>query len=243
MRKVEQMGSVLSFRQGHSPVHRLGPGWKLMICTIMSLSAFAARSDGVLAALLAANALYYLLAGLRPGEIWRDLRLFAMQMALVLLLYLLRFGVADGFQPGLHTALQLLLFFLPGVVMIRTTNLSRLMGLLRRRLPEKPAFVIFTSLRFVPLFAAELAMLRCVQSLRGAPLTPRKLINPLHWRELFTCLLIPMLVRAMEASREAALSAESRGFCPGDKPDYYHLVDIQSDLDERNGSNDTAHRH
>ena len=40
----------------------------------------------------------------------------------------------------------------------------------------------------------------------------RALANPLCWKDLFFCLLVPILVRAMKTADEAALSAETRGF-------------------------------
>ena len=40
----------------------------------------------------------------------------------------------------------------------------------------------------------------------------RQCLNPLNWKDLFSCLAIPMVVRALKTANEAALSAEARGF-------------------------------
>jgi energy-coupling factor transporter transmembrane protein EcfT len=83
---------------------------------------------------------------------------------------------------------------------------------LRRILPYRLAFLVATSLRFVPFFAREIHEIAVAQRLRGANLTARALVNPLCWKDLFFCLLVPILVRAMKTADEAALSAEARGF-------------------------------
>jgi len=195
-----------------SPVHKMGAGWKLIIGCLTSFAAFAAREPWALIGLVIINVTFYLLAGLRLRDLWRDLRFFVIQMAIVIILYVIRFGLHDGLWPGMRTSLQILLFFMPGVIFVRTTQSSQMIRGLRRILPAHLAFVVFTSLRFVPFFTRELREIAMAQRLRGAPLAPRQIINPLNWKEAFDCLTIPLLVRAMKTAREAALSAESRGF-------------------------------
>jgi energy-coupling factor transport system permease protein len=203
---------AFQYRAVDSPIHRIPAGWKLVIGCLLSFAAFAAREPWVLAGLAALNFAYYLLARLKLSELWRDVRFFLVQMAIIIILYLIRFGFPEGVWPGVRTGLQILFFFMPGVVLLRTTRSSDMIRGLRRILPESLAFVIFTSLRFVPFFARELREITMAQRLRGAPLAPRQLINPLNWREAFHCLTIPLVVRALKTAREAALSAEARGF-------------------------------
>jgi len=196
-------------------------GWKLVIGCLLSFAACAAREPWMLAGLAIVNLSYYLLARLRLSELWRDIRFFFTQMAIIIVLYIIRFGAAEGIWPGMRTGLQILFFFLPGAVLLRTTQSSHMIRGLRRILPESLAFVIFTSLRFVPFFARELREITVAQRLRGAPLAPRQLMNPVNWKEAFHCLTVPLVVRALETAREAALSAEARGFghTPGDNRD------------------------
>ena len=210
------------YRAVDSPIHRMPAGWKLAIGCVLSFAAFAAREPWILAVLAVLNLVYYLLARLRLSDLWRDIRFFLMQMAIIIVLYIIRFGLADGIWPGVRTGFQILFFFMPGAVLLRTTQSSDMIRGLRRILPESLAFVIFTSLRFVPYFARELREIIMAQRLRGAPLAPRQLINPLNWGEAFHCLTIPLVVRALKTAREAALSAEARGFGykPEDKGEY-----------------------
>jgi energy-coupling factor transporter transmembrane protein EcfT len=213
-RTVRQPRAVhaYQYRAVDSPIHRMPVTWKLLIGCLLSVAAFAARQPWLLVGLAVLNLTYYLLARLRLAELWRDIRFFLIQMAIIVVLYIIRFGVEDGIWPGVRTGLQILLFFLPGAVLLRTTQSSHMIRGLRRILPESLAFVIFTSLRFVPFFARELREITMAQRLRGAPLTLRQLANPLNWREALHCLTIPMVVRALKTAREAALSAEARGF-------------------------------
>ena len=86
-----------------------------------------------------------------------------------------------------------------------------MMGSLKKIMPERLAFLLFTSLRFLPFFARESREIVLAQQLRGAPIGIRQAWNPAHWKDLFHCLMIPLMVRALKSARAAALSAEARG--------------------------------
>ena len=86
---------------------------------------------------------------------------------------------------------------------------------LKKVLPMSLVFIIFTSLRFVPFFVREIEEIALMQRLRGASVAPRDLVDPRKWKDLFDCLFIPILVRAIKTAEEAALSAEARGFKAG----------------------------
>lgn len=183
-----------------------------MLALALSSAAVAAREPWMLAGLLTINLAYYLSAHLGFMNLWRDTRFFLVQMAVILLLYLLKYGIAEGLWPGLRTGFQILLLFLPGTVLLRTTQGTQMMQSLKRVIPERLSFLLFTSLRFVPFFARESREIAMAQQLRGAPVGIRYAWNPVHWPGLFQCLMIPLMVRAMKTARSAALSAEARGF-------------------------------
>jgi len=166
----------------------------------------------MLLGLLAVNLVYYLSAHLGLMNLWRDTRFFLVQMAIILLLFLVKYGVAEGLWPGLRTGFQILLLFLPGTTLLRTTQGTQMMRSLNKVMPERLSFLLFTSLRFVPFFARESREILMAQQLRGAPVGVRYAWNPVHWRDLFQCLMIPLMVRAVKTARSAALSAEARGF-------------------------------
>jgi len=207
-----QAGVAFQYCPNDSPVHRLAAGWKLALCGGLGALAVAARVPWALGALLAVNLAYYFAARLRLSDFWRDIRIFLIQMAVIVILYVVKYGPAEGLWPGIRTGVQILLLFLPGAVFLRTTQGSQMMRSLKRIMPERLSFVLFTSLRFVPFFAREFREIAMAQRLRGAPIAPRQLWKPAHWKDLFNCLMIPLMVRALKTAREAALSAEARGF-------------------------------
>lgn len=211
-------GHACRYVQADSPVHRLHASLKLAAALALVLAAVAAKSPVMLLALLAADCGLYLLARLGPLELWRDLRWLLINLAVVVALYTLRYGWPEGLGPGASTGLKVMLFFLPGALFIRTTQMARLGRDLRWLLPRSLSFLLFTSLRFVPFFAREMREIAMAQRLRGARLAPRQLINPLNWGDVVRCLLLPLMVRALQTAQDAADSAQARGFSTQAKP-------------------------
>ncbi|MBI1921994.1 MAG: energy-coupling factor transporter transmembrane protein EcfT [Geobacter sp.] len=190
----------------------MGAAWKLLLGFALGGAAVVAREPLYLLLLLLLVMWYYFAARLTVFDLWQDLRFFMFQAAVVIFLYCARHGVAEGLRGGVGTSLQIILFFLPGVVLVRTTRTTDMMNGLRRVVPYRISFLVFVSLRFIPFFARELKELTAAQRLRGARISPRELMDPRNWRDLVDCLLVPLLVRALKTADEVALSAEARGF-------------------------------
>lgn len=205
-------GHAYQFKTVNSPVHRLDTKFKFAIWIVMSTATFAAREPWAIAGLLLLNIAYYLLSRLGLVELWKDMRFFLVQMVIIVGLYAIRYGIQDGIWMGIRTTLQILLFFMPGMVFLRTTQSTQLMRDMKKILPVRFSFLIMTSLRFIPFFARELHEIYMAQQLRGARLTPRQFINPRNWRDFLNCLMIPLIIRALKTANEAALSAEARAF-------------------------------
>ncbi|WP_239026918.1 energy-coupling factor transporter transmembrane component T family protein [Geomonas oryzisoli] len=200
------------FAAHDSPVHRLGAGWKLLFGMVLSALAAGGRNPVTLSVLVAAALAYYLAARLTLADLWRDVRLFAYQAALVIPLYCLIDGVEKGLWPGVRISTQIVLFYLPGAVFLRTTRTSEAMAGLRRIVPYRLAFLVFVSVRFVPVFFRELEDIVALQRMRGARLSPREQLDPRNWPDLFNCLVLPLMVRALKTADEVSRSAEARGF-------------------------------
>jgi energy-coupling factor transport system permease protein len=205
-------GFAYQFRTVDSPVHRLDTKFKLALWIVMSAATFAVREPWAIAGLLLLNIMYYFLARLGLVELWKDIRFFLVQMVIIVGLYSIRYGIENGIWPGIRTTLQILLFFMPGMVFLRTTQSTQIMRDLKKILPVSFSFLIVTSLRFVPFFARELHEISMAQRLRGARLSPRQFINPRNWKDFLNCLMIPLIIRALKTANEAALSAEVRAF-------------------------------
>jgi energy-coupling factor transport system permease protein len=205
-------GYAYEFQPENSAIHRLDAKWKLTLWIVMSAAAFAAREPWAIAGLLLLNIMYYLFSRLSLVGLWRDIRFFLFQMVIIVGLYVLRYGIEDGIWPGIRTTLQILLFFMPGMVFLRTTQSARIIRDLKKILPVRFSFLIVTSMRFIPFFARELHEIAMAQRLRGARITPRQFINPRSWKDFLNCLMVPLIVRALKTANEAALSAEARAF-------------------------------
>jgi len=173
---------------------------------------------------------YYFIARLTLSDLWRDTRLFLIQFCILLALFLYQYGYPEGIWPGVRTSIQIVLFFIPGIVFLRTTQVSSMMKGLRGIVPHRVLFLLFTSLRFVPFFAREMQEITMAQRLRGARLSPRDIRRPVFWGDLFSCIILPLLVRALKTADEAALSAEARGMGARTERTYYDVRELEKYL-------------
>jgi len=191
---------------------RIATGIKLMVCMALSILAFAAREVSILIALSAAN--LALAFGFKAGTvaIWREIRkVVVWQTGFITALYLLRFG-AEGLLPGFRISWQLLLAFLPGIIFVQSTPHARIVETLMGVLPYKTAFVLATSIRFIPMVIGEIKSIREAQLFRGAKIAARDLIRPWHWGDLVHCLLVPVIVQSLQLSEQIARAAHARDF-------------------------------
>jgi len=205
-------GYACQFTAHDSPLHRMGAAWKLAFGLVLTALAAGARTPGTLIVLTLVALGYYALARLSLGDLWRDVRLFLFQAALVIPLHCLIQGVEKGGWTGVRISAQIILFYLPGAVFLRTTRTADVMSGLRRISPYRLTFLVCVSVRFVPFFFRELEEIMAAQRLRGARLLPRQQLDPRNWPDLFHCLLLPLMVRALKCAEEVSRSAEARSF-------------------------------
>jgi energy-coupling factor transporter transmembrane protein EcfT len=118
---------------------------------------------------------------------------------------------------------QIILFYIPGAVLLRTTRTGDMMRGLRRIVPYRLSFLVFVSIRFVPFFLRELDEIMTAQRLRGARLLPRQLVDPRNWGDLFHCLLLPLMVRALKTADDVSRSAEAREFGTRQQRTFYDI--------------------
>jgi len=183
-----------------------------VIALLLCFLAFGAKQAGSLAWLSGADSVFLLLR--RPGRrfLRRMLKAACWQAALIVGLYCLRFGYAEGWLAGLTTSWQLSLAFLPGAVFIETVPEHLITGMLNDVMPSRPAFVLATCLNFIPMVVAEARRIYEGQVLRGARILPRDLANPRNWPEMLNCLVVPMMIHSMKLAQEIALAAKARDF-------------------------------
>lgn len=206
-------GHAFHYRDTGSLLHRMGAGVKLGAVALAGAAALAAEGPLSLGLLLVAIASGYRLAGLDGRDLWQDARWLVVQGAVLVGLYVLRDGPGAA-GAGLRTGVQLALFFLPGALLLRTTPQGQLAETAQHWLPRRWAFGLATTLRLLPAFTRESHEIWGAQRLRGARLAPRELWHPRAWRDWVACVGVPLSVRAIRMSEEAALAAEIRGLAP-----------------------------
>ena len=205
-----------------TPFGRRLPAWLIVAgCTGLSVAAFGARTVESLAALSAAELVVALALCPERRRLAREgARLLAWQTAIIAGLYVLRFGV-DGIGEGGRTSWQLFLAFLPGMTLLRSMPPSRLVRTLNSIMPYQAAFVLATSLRFVPLVLREVRSIHEVQILRGARILPRDLMRPWNWPDLVHCVLVPAVIQSLALAGEISLAARARDFGSGKRRTYW----------------------
>jgi energy-coupling factor transporter transmembrane protein EcfT len=213
-----------------SIIHRLPAGWKILAGTSLSVLILVVREPVPLLLATTLCFLYYFLARLSLADLWRDIRIFLIQFIILLTLYVYKMGYPEGVWPAIRTSLQIVLFFIPGIVFLRTTQVSSMMKGLRGIVHYRVLFLLFTSLRFIPFFSREIQEIVMAQKLRGARLSPQDMRQLAFWRDLFSCIIIPLLVRALKTADEAALSAEARGMGAYPKRTYYDVQELEKFL-------------
>lgn len=198
--------------QLQAPPPLLPAGGALLLCFVLSLAAVLARSPNALAWLTLVNLVLMFVQRLDRQTLIRGGRLCLWQGGVVTALYLLRYGPAAGLWPGLRISWQLLLVFLPGLILISGVSGSRMAHALGKILPTRSAFVLSTSLKFLPLLVTEIAAIAEAQRLRGAKIRPRDLFWPGNWGDLLHCLVAPAVVRTLEIADNIACAARIREF-------------------------------
>jgi energy-coupling factor transporter transmembrane protein EcfT len=210
--------------------------WKTLGAVGLAALAVTARDAPSIAAVALVNGIAWRLGRLPFSALWRDVRWLLLQGALVVVVYALRDG-AQGFVAGLQVAARIVLFVVPAALILRTTELSAAMRDLRRWLPRELGFIAYASLRYVPFFARELKEIADAQRLRGVAASPRALLRPRSWPELYRAVAVPLVVRAVKVSGEAALAAEARGLRLGPEPEFPQGIRISR---QDQGRGDTA---
>ena len=198
-------------QQNHSK-KQTSPGWKLALCVLLSIGAFAARTPVLLLGTVFANLVMLLIFRPRWSFLYGALKVLVIQTIMITLLHCLRFGMTAGLKPGLMISLQLFLAFFPSVIFISTTSQSRVIEAMELIMPARAAFVAGTCLAFIPILLREIKSIYQVQILRGARILPKDLIHPKHWPDFAQCLLVPAIIHCMVRAKNIATAAQAREY-------------------------------
>lgn len=203
-------------------------GCLLLACLVLSISAFAARNFWIIGALALIDGVFALAVGLPAKKARRWIGWFFWQSVVIVGLYALRWG-ADGLLPGLRVSCQILLAFVPFQLAMFAVPHSQMVRHLGRVMPDRSAFVLATSLRFVPVLKKEFMAIYQVQRLRGAKIAPADLVDLRNWPDLLHCLFVPFVVQAFKLAEGVATAARIRYFETTDHRTYWPGDDESDD--------------
>jgi energy-coupling factor transport system permease protein len=122
----------------------------------------------------------------------------------------------EGLEYGAVQALRSGIMLCCGLLICWTTDPRQLLQcFLHWRMPFEIAFMLITSLRFLPVIFEETAIVLTAQRLRG--FEPMRSLSPVRWIRTAFYVLFPILARSLRRAATLALSVESRGFGRGNR--------------------------
>jgi energy-coupling factor transport system permease protein len=218
------MTGLLDYVPGDSLLHRLNPLTKLILSFSLCVFCFLTARHFLILSVIALN---LALAGL-GGIIGRSLRTLRSLVKFSLILFivqiffvrqgaaLIRFPfdiiiTSQGLLFSLLFVLRLIAAAMPLTLMLSVTRISDMSNALTRYfgIPYKYTFAIATAVRFIPLFAEEMAGIMEAQISRGIEFDTRNFFKKIR---LLLPLCVPLLISSVRKIEGGAISAELRGF-------------------------------
>lgn len=118
--------------------------------------------------------------------------------------------VSEGVVRGLTFVLRILLMVLATAFLYTTTQVDEIVQLLHKlRVPPTVAFVVTTSLRFVPALDQRRTQILEAQRARGARLEAKGLIGAI---QAYIPIMVPLLVCSIVLANSLAMAMLNRGF-------------------------------
>lgn len=188
------------------------PGFKIFICMVLSTCAFTVRTYQMIWCLALIQVVILIIFCGFKVSVLKELKLFVWQTVIITGLYMIRFGSEGGLFEGFKISIQLFLTFFPGIILVKSTSNHAIMNTLTQIMSYRVAFVLSTSIRFIPVVLNEIRSIYEMQLLRGAKIAPSDLIYPWYWSDFVNCLIIPAIIRSMVLAKEIALAAQARDF-------------------------------
>lgn len=201
-------------QQTQDPASFRNPLWaKMVFCFTLSSAALLASNPYLLVSLFIVNTASAILFLKKPLSIYKELKnIFVGQTIIICGFYVIKFGFVNGIAPGFLVSLQILCAFLPGVILLKSTSPSQITLVLSRIMPYRLAFILTTSLKFVPTLINEIRDIHEVQLLRGAKVKPRDILYFWNWSDFINCVIVPATIKSMLMAKEIAIAAQARDF-------------------------------
>jgi len=195
---------------GDSVLHRASPAIKMTVNMVVWFLIYALGLQGypLLALLLM---LYYLLSGMGMGRFLADSRFFVFQTFLfVVFMPVFRWDIA-GAGEGAMAGIRVWLFFIPVMVMMRTTTVGEWMALFSRFLSRDKKLAMGIAFGLLPCITADAGEILHIQGQKGLVPEKRDLLHPAQLFVGIKAVFIPMLILMEDISTLAGLSIKLKG--------------------------------
>lgn len=121
----------------------------------------------------------------------------------------LRILTTKGLETGISIIIRMSSIILSALIIASAPAMDVVYGLIAMKLPYEIAFMVLLSIKFLPLFREEFADSIIAVQLAGADLARIPLKQKLS---LYSYVLTPSVIKALNRARFISLSMESRGF-------------------------------
>ena len=121
----------------------------------------------------------------------------------------LKILTTEGLEAGISIIIRMSVIILSALIIASAPAMDVVYGLIAMKLPYEIAFMVLLSIKFLPLFREEFADSIIAVQLAGADLVKIPLRQKLS---LYTYVLTPSVIKALNRARLISLSMEARGF-------------------------------
>ncbi|MDR1326349.1 MAG: energy-coupling factor transporter transmembrane protein EcfT [Treponema sp.] len=218
------MNGLLDYVDGDSFLYRLNPLMKLLLA--FTLCAVCFISDKLLFVLgviivnlclsatagLVSRTFRVMLSLLKLSIVLFLVQIFFVREGTILLTLPLNIYITDrGLLFSLLFVTRLIAATMPLTLILSVTKMTDISNALTQKLhiPYKYTFVLTTAIRFIPLFAAEMAGIIEAQVARGVEFDTKNFFKKI---KLILPLCVPLLISSVRKIEGGAISAELRGF-------------------------------
>ncbi|HZG86563.1 energy-coupling factor transporter transmembrane component T [Paenibacillus sp.] len=225
-----------SFPHRKTWVHRVNPGVKLIVSTLLFVAVVSIHNVNVMANVAAG---VVLLLAVCSGHPWRRLLLYASPFLLIFVSSVsgmamfgegtttwFRFGLVhvteESFVRGVHLGLRSVSVAAAGLLFALTTKPADLFyGLMQQwKLPPKYAYSFLAALRMVPAIIEEFQIRRHALKIRGR-LRRRGVAG---WYDTLRQYAIPLLAQSIRRAHRIAVAMEAKRFHGNGPRTYYYRI-------------------
>ncbi|HON56825.1 MAG TPA: energy-coupling factor transporter transmembrane component T [bacterium] len=188
--------NAFSYKFKNTIVHKLNAILKLLFLLAIIISNIFHHNFLVLIILFALLLILYFIADFTIIDFFKDLK-FVFYLFLFGALLWLIYRYASIIYL-IEIFLKMLVFFTAFSLFFRTTNLQQFIFYFRKILPFKIIMICAVSIRFIPIFAAELSNIIELQKRRGVKFNLKNLV----FGRTILAIIIPLIIRTLKIAEE-----------------------------------------